>query len=245
MLPFTSRLALAATLALGTVVMGSGMARATSLQAAPVLVEMPVGTNASAVTIRNTGATPFDVQIRVFRWVQENGTESFEETDEVAASPPMTTLQPGATYSVRIVRQARAGGPERAYRLLVDQLPDEERQRSGTVALVMRHSIPVFLTPEAASAAQLTFSIERSGNQAFLVAQNSGGRRARLSAASLKTAGGKSISLGSGLLGYVLAGSTMRWRIPGGAAAFAPGQSHSVIATSDQGPVNANARVER
>ena len=156
----TARFAKAMSLfAFGALALPGG-AQATSLQAMPVLIEMPTGTATSTVTVRNVGKASFDVQTRIYRWGQKNGEDVLEETDDVVTSPPITTLKPGSTYAVRIVRlDGKPVNNEQAYRVLVDQLPDEDKTRGGTVALVMRHSIPVFVTPDSVGAPRLHWTV--------------------------------------------------------------------------------------
>ena len=220
-----------------------GVSNATSLQAAPVLIEFTPAGGATSVSLRNIGRSRFDVQTRIFRWTQKNGQDVLEETEEVVTSPPVATLDSGATYAVRLVRlDNKPVGREEAYRLLVDQLPDEEKMRGGTVSLVMRHSIPVFILPDAARAPKLDWRVSRSGSMLKLHVRNEGGRRVRLSGVSVKV-GGTSVKFGNGLLGYVLAGSEMVWQAPLGGAAL--GGTAQVSATTDAGPVNAPARLAR
>ncbi|HRE19429.1 MAG TPA: molecular chaperone [Rhabdaerophilum sp.] len=218
-------------------------AHANSLQASPVLIELNGRSPSSAVNVRNTGRTPFEVQTRVFRWIQEGGNERFEETEAVVTSPPITTLDPGATYSVRVLRvDKNQPAKEEAYRVLVDQLPDESRLRSGTVALVMRHSIPVFVTPENAGGPQVRWSLGTEGGRLVLQATNTGGRRLRLSQVSVSLAGGKKVPFGNGLLGYVHAGSTMRWVAPASAGKVGSVASGGTVnVTTDLGTINVKA----
>jgi fimbrial chaperone protein len=225
----------------------SGAAQATALQASPILVEMTPSTATSTLTVRNTGPTPFEVQTRVFRWVQENGKESLEEeATEVVTSPPMTTLQPGMSYSVRVVRTDRAPiQQEQAFRVFVDQLPNFETQRSGTVALVTRHSIPIFVMPAEAAPPKVDFSISSRNGRLVLSATNTGGRRLRLAQVSVTLPGGKKVSFGNGLLGYALAGGTMDWISPTGGHSIAAGQTVTINAMSDLGPVNVQAKSTR
>lgn len=221
-------------------------ARAASLQAAPVLVEMKETAPSSTITVRNTGTAPFDVQTRVFRWKQEGGKETMTETSEVVTSPPITTLQPGATYSVRVVRTSRQPlAREEAFRIFVDQLPDATTQRSGTVALVMRHSIPVFMLPNAGGAPKVTWSVSSRNGRLVLRAQNTGERRLRLAKVSVTLAGGKTVSFGNGLLGYALAGASMEWVSPGAIPAGALGAEAKVSAETDLGHLEAKAGATR
>lgn len=218
-----------------------GAAEAASLQASPVLIELRQNSPSATVQIRNTGQAPIAVQTRVYRWTQQNGEESLEETDDLAASPPMTTLQPGTTYSVRLVQVNRSPvTQEQAFRVLVDELPDPNRQQSGTIAIVVRHSIPVFLLAEETRPAQVNWAIGTRNGRLVLRATNTGDRRVRLSNVSVKLAGGQNVSFGSGLLGYALAGSTMEWMSPGrfnGAA----GAGATISATTDRGAITGQA----
>lgn len=219
------------------------LAHANSLQASPVLIELNGASPSSAVNVRNTGKTPFEVQTRVFRWVQEGGDERLEETEAVVTSPPITTLDPGTTYSVRVIRVDKSQPvKEEAYRVLVDQLPDESGMRSGTVALVMRHSIPVFVTPENVNGPQVRWSLSTEKGRLVLHATNNGGRRLRLSQVSVSLSGGKKVSFGNGLLGYVHAGSTMRWIAPAAAGQVGGVASGGTVnATTDLGTIHVKA----
>lgn len=217
-------------------------AQAASLQASPVLVEMTDKAPTAVITVRNTGDKPINVQTRVMRWTQEGGRESLEEADDVVASPPMTTLRPGNNYAVRVVRTARGAlSDEQAYRVLVDQLPDADSQRSGTVALVMRHSIPVFIGTGEAGQPKVSWTLGSRNGKLTLRATNSGSRRLRLAQVSVKLADGRKISFGNGLMGYVLAGSTMEWS----SSAAATQGAGTVTATTDLGPLTAQANAAR
>jgi fimbrial chaperone protein len=228
-------------LGLALLAFGQTPLMAASLQAAPVLLEMRENAPSSAVTVRNTGTAPFDVQTRVFRWRQEGGRERLEETRDVVTSPPVTTLQPGATYSIRVVRVGRQRlASEEAYRVLVDQLPDQATQRSGTVALVMRHSIPVFLMPQNAATPNIAWSVGRRNGRLVLRAENKGDRRLRLAKMNVIFPDGRRVNFGEGLLGYALAGSTMEWVSPA-AVSGASLNGARVSGESDLGPLNAQA----
>lgn len=118
-------------------------AQAGSIRVSPTKVEM-AGNTASMLRVRNEEKTPVTVQVRVFRSIPAGDGFRLEETRDVVASPPMTTLRPGAENIVRIVHVggSTAGG-QQSYRLLVDEVPDRRRMKPGTVAVVVRHSIPV------------------------------------------------------------------------------------------------------
>jgi fimbrial chaperone protein len=189
-------------------------AGAASLQVTPLLVEVAAPGATSTLTLRNQGTQPVNGQIRVFRWTQAGGQDVLEPTDAVVASPPMASLAGRVDYAVRIVRTNKQPiAREESYRLLIDELPDASRRRSGTIAIVLRQSIPVFFTPEERGAPKLTWSVRQEGGQVTVTAKNSGDRRVRIS--RLQVGSGKSsVVFAKGLVGYALAGSTMSWTRP-------------------------------
>jgi len=219
-------------------------AMAGSLQVEPVLVDVTAPGAASTITLHNSGPTPINAKVRVFRWSLVNGEEKLEPTDDVVASPPSMTLAPDGKNIARIVRVAKqpvAG--EESYRLLVDQLPDLSLQKNGAVNLMVRYSIPVFFGAANKKNPTLAWSVAVKGDKVTLAAHNTGDRRLRISALTLKDANGRSISLGNGLAGYALGQSTKSWTIP--ARGFAAHGSASVSAQSDGGPVQAVASIGR
>jgi fimbrial chaperone protein len=171
--------------------------------------------------------------VRVFRWTQVDGADRLEPTTDVVASPPGTTLAPKAEYTVRIVRTStRPVKGEESYRLLVDEIPDPRARREGEIALVMRHSIPVFFSDGAGAPPLVAWRIERKPEGLVLVARNGGGRRLRLADLEIKDVAGKVVHRHGGLAGYVLAGSEMRWLLKSGVAARA------LTARSDAGRID-------
>ena len=219
-------------------------AKAGSLQVEPVVLDVTAPGAASTITLHNSGATPINAQIRVFRWSLVNGEEKLEPTDDVVASPPSVTLAANAKNVARIVRVAKnpvAG--EESYRLLVDQIPDLSQQKNGAVNLMVRYSLPVFFGAANKKNPTIAWSVAVKGDKVTLAAHNTGDRRLRISALSVKDAHGRSISLGSGLAGYALGQSTKSWTIP--AHGFASSGSASISAQSDGGPVQAIASIGR
>jgi len=217
-------------------------AGAGSLQVEPVLVDITAPGAASTVTVRNEGTDPINAQVRVFKWSIVNGKEQLNPTDDVVASPPSVTLTPKGQYVVRIVRMSKQPVVgEESYRLLVDQLPDLSQQRNGAVNLMVRYSIPVFFGAANRKTPTVAWSVTPNGDKVTLTARNSGERRLRISALSLRDASGKSLSFGNGLAGYALGQSAVSWTVP--RRDFATSGSISVTGQSDGGPIQAVASV--
>ena len=214
------------------------------LQVEPVLVEVATPGAASTITLRSDGSAPVDAQIRVFRWSQTNGEERLEPTDEVVASPPAVSLKGGSPHVVRIVRVKKAPiVREESYRLVVDQLPNLAQQRSGTVNMILRHSIPVFFKPQSTTSPSVAWSVGLAAGKLALTARNTGERRLRISALEIRDSSSRTIAATRGLVGYVLGGSTMRWMLPAGQRDLAQGGRVSIIAQGDTGPIHASAPV--
>ncbi len=141
----------ALTVSLFTVV-ASPLAYASSLQVAPVSIEMVAPSAASALTLKNSGADPIKAQIRVFRWSQVNGEDKMEPVTDIVASPPMATVMPNKNFIVRLVRLSKQPvAAEENYRIIVDELPDNSKGTPARgVAMAFRYSIPVFVMPQKA-----------------------------------------------------------------------------------------------
>jgi len=218
------------------------MAHASSLSVSPVSIQVAAPGATSSLTLENSGTDAITSQIRVYKWTQENGQDVLTPTKEVVASPPFLKLPAGAKNVVRVVRMVKSLVPqEDAYRLVVDELPKNATESSVGVGISLRYSLPVFFTGVAASPPALAWSASVSGGQIILKAENTGGRHMRLANLHIDS-GGKTITLSSGLAGYVLQGSDKVWTIKN-TAKFSPGTTVSVSAEGDNGPIKATAKL--
>jgi fimbrial chaperone protein len=218
-------------------------AEAASLRVAPVVLDLKAPQAATSLRIWNDAQRAISVQVRIFRWSQENGRENFVPATDVVVSPPITKLRGGGENTIRVVRTSKTPvRGEESYRVIVDELPDAAGRRSGTVNLVIRHSIPVFFAAPDLKDPQPNWSVtSRSGGYQLNVS-NSGDRRLRISDLVLQTARGGEVASQAGLLGYVLGQSTGSWFIPanGGKAG---GGTLTISAESDAGPIKVEASV--
>lgn len=207
-LPFARGLATALmSLALCT---GAG---AQGLRVSPVLLEVTAPGAATTMTLRNEGSRPITVQARVFRWTQPGSGDSLQRSTDVVVSPPAVQLAPGATQTIRVVRTARTPvRGEEAYRVVLNEVPDQSRRQAGAVAFATELRIPAFFTEPSARSADMRWSLHQAGGRVHLVARNTGDSRLRLADVTLGAPGGASVTH-SGLMGYVLGGSTMQWPI--------------------------------
>ena len=214
-------------------------ASAASLQATPITVEVQAPNATSTVTLKNDSNEPINAQIRVFRWSQTDGQEKLEPTNDVVASPPMATLSPKGDYLVRLVRLSKTPvAAEETYRILVDEIPDTSKQKPG-INIAMRYSIPVFFEPRKMEGANLNWSLDRRDGKVVVKVVNNGDRRVRISAMKATDGAGSSVTFGQGLVGYVLARSSMQWTAPASASKLSSTGTVTISATGDTGPIHA------
>ena len=192
-------------------------ANGASLQVSPTSVTLQARQNADGLTLTNTGTTPLHAQVRVFRWTQQGNEEKLEPTRDLAISPPMLEIAPGAQQLVRVIRLAPPpADAETSYRLIVDELPVGTGETKRGLQFVLQYSVPVFLMPqgEAVIAPTLRTRLVREGDRSFLEIGNAGKQHAQIAELGYVTAGGQRHTIAAGLSGYVLPGKTKRWPLP-------------------------------
>lgn len=230
---------------LAATVLGAVPAHAdpTSLQIMPVNIEVPAPGAASKVTISNNGPKTANIQVRVFKWVQKDGKDELIETRDVIASPPAVKLGSGKKSVIRVVRvNKQPAASEETYRLVIDDIAAPRKTGDAAIGFSVRHSLPVFFTTTADDQAELNWKALIKGDKLVLTASNSGDRRVRLMDLKVAGKGGKAISFGQGLSGYVLGQSTKVWVAE--AKSISSGAVVKILAQSDNGAVETTARVQ-
>lgn len=188
-------------------------AMAEGLRVSPVVLDIPAPGAAAILTLRNDGRQAITVQTRSFRWQQSSGQESLQRSRDVVVSPPSVRLPPGASQAIRVVRVKKSPvADEEAYRIFINEVPDQSRRRAGAVAFATELRIPVFFTAQGARSAEVAWGLSTSGGATYLVASNRGDTRLRLADVELLGASGAATRQ-TGLLGYVLGGAEMRWPV--------------------------------
>ena len=215
----------------------SSLSYASTLSVLPISVEVLQPGTTGTLTLRNREARPLNVQVRVFRWRQVDGEDKLEPTQDVVASPPIVSVNAGADYVVRLQRIASDSAVgEEAYRTVVDELPNPNRQRNGSIAIVMRYLVPTYFLSPDASQPKIIWSLIHKGRTTLLNAVNSGDKRMQIIDLKLKTGNGRVVMVSKGLAGYVLGRSSRTWALP---AKIGAAESGFVIADSDHGPIQA------
>lgn len=204
----------------------AGPAGAASLQVAPTSLTLQAKQSADGLWLSNSGDAPVQVQLRVFRWTQNDGQERLEPTRDLVVSPPMQTLPPGERQLVRLVRtKPISPSLEMSYRVIVDELPAPNKEQQG-LQFVLRYSVPVFIVPETPTPiAPLlrTSLVAADDGQMAIEIENSGSEHAQIADLVYTDASNKQATIIPGLVGYVLPGQRMRWPLKSPASRFADG----------------------
>lgn len=220
------------------------------LEVTPIPLEAEAPATTSIIELTNRAPSPAALQIRIYRWTQNQGEDELNPTKDVVLSPPITTIAAGATQVVRVVRVTAAPlQEEEAYRVMVDELPvsgAKERPVAHSVHIQMQYLLPVFYTPSKNITAppKLSWTLARlTGDKWNLVVKNSGGRRERVSALNLQQKNSKTRIQPfqkDTLVGYVLAGQTRHWPVtlPKNFPST-PGATAELTYQSDSGPTSA------
>lgn len=207
---------------------GVQQARAAILEVAPVRLQFGPTQQGEEIQLSNNGSDAVEAQVRLMRWTQENGQDHLTpvQAGEIVASPPIMRIEPGHQQTVRVIRlQPTAPSSELSYRLLIDELPHRNLPHGTGIAVLMRYSIPVFVSTTSAAAIPHhgTAPVETDlshvhaqvvpgqDGKAELRVGNDGHSAVRISALSTEAPSGQIRYVDSGLVGYVLSGQQMTW----------------------------------
>jgi fimbrial chaperone protein len=116
---------------------------------APVVIELSRARPVVSVTITNSSDRALRLQTNVLAWSQPDGTDHYEETDELMVVPPVVDIQPRVSQIFRVALRQRAFPPnERAYRVVLEDVTpgDSTATTDDSVAFHLAHRLPVFVT---------------------------------------------------------------------------------------------------
>lgn len=194
---------------------------------------------AGVVKIVNNDTHDVSLQIRAYDWVQKDSQDVLTPTQTLIISPPVFTVAPGASQTIRIVSRRPAEANEVAYRLLVDEIPTAAA--GPAINFKFRISMPIFIAPNAAANLKMGWSIS-AGKSPKLVVANLGNRRGRMLNLVLTLPNGKKITPPAGANPYTLAGMTREY-VFDAESPLAAGSLIKMSANSDSGPVDTEITV--
>lgn len=206
---------LAALLPAAVLVTWTAAATAANVEVFPLRVDLSERQLRDVIRVVNNDSAPVTFQVEPFLWTRDNGLDRLTPAPDLLAVPPVFTVAPAATQAVRIgFRKPPGGDRETSYRLLFTELPDATAQDT-MVAIVLRMSLPVFVTP-ARTTVRPQWSARRTGPATLeLTLGNAGNVHIRVTRLELFSASRPDQPLASVDAGrYALPGATEKWTLP-------------------------------
>jgi fimbrial chaperone protein len=203
-----------------TGVLIAGRTDAASLEISPVLVILSPGQTAAAIEVQNRGDAPAAVQARAFAWTQSGDEDPLTATQDIILSPPIFTVPPGSSQTMRLLIRSPHTEGERNFRLLLDEVPPANAGKKEIV-IALRVSLPVIIAAAAPALPKLQWRGERdSSSRIRLTATNTGQAYDSISAIDVTLADGSHPKvIPGGKNAYILPGAERHWTVQGSAPA--------------------------
>lgn len=217
--------------ALGSLALGA--AEAGTLKVSPIKVFLPTDGKSEVIRVRNPDQTPALVQVQAVEWSKAEDLDQAAHADEILAVPPIFEMGPNSEQVIRLAhRNGKSAVVEKAYRLLITEVPEEVD--SDGIAFAVRLNMPLFVTPKGAVPdPEWRFQVTPSG-EAELILTNRGSAHLMVKSLELHGAGyGKPIFETDQFV-YALAGKEQRWSLGYGQKALSG--SLEVISETNLGP---------
>jgi fimbrial chaperone protein len=237
--------AVAAVLACVACAAAARPAAAGDLELSPILVELSARSRTALVSVRNAGGAPMRYQARAYAWAQgTDGAMDLVPARDLVVFPPLLELAPGEARNLRVGADATPGAAERAWRLVVEELPRRDVAQDTQVQVLTRVGVPVFFAPAKPAASGELAVLSRDGARVRVALRNTGTVRLRPTAValSLRDAAGAPVHERALEAWYVLAGGERVYEVDLPAAACAKASELVVTATLDAGTIEARAQ---
>jgi fimbrial chaperone protein len=202
--------------------LSSGFANAAAVDVNPVRVDLTRTGVSAELRIRNEDSTPVSMDVVAMQWTQSDlGEDRLVASDEILAVPPIFTVQPGEEQIVRVAMLGKTNpDAERTFRLLITELAPPEGTQGSGVTMRMQISMPVFVAPQAGSAAPdiQVQSVAKTDQGSYVSLRNDGNGHVKLQSVTITGSAGTFPGQGqkpAGQARYILPGATVGIMIPG------------------------------
>jgi fimbrial chaperone protein len=186
-------------------------AQSRGISVAPVMVSLTPERTISSLRVRNGRDRPTAFEIDAYAWSQENGRDVLTPTRDVIVAPAVFEAAAGTDQVVRVGVVGAASPQERAYRIIIRELPRRSAQ-GAVLGFTLEMSLPIFVTPSGVRPTIDARVDDASGAPVLRVA-NLGGAHAQLG--GLEVDDGQRVDAPR----YMLAGSSVDIPLPAQAAA--------------------------
>lgn len=232
-----------AALGLAFSFLGASLSHAGSFTVNPVRVTLSPSERVAAITVSNHGAEASVIQLETSSWSQQDGKDVLTPSNEILATPPIFTLQPGRSQIVRVgLRRPPDAQHELTYRLVLREVPPPQPIAQGLrVALAI--SMPVFVVSAHPSFSNLAWrAVRLHDGRIQLQATNTGSAHVQIGSIELTSPRSASPIVEQSVATYVLPGNTRGWTFKSTVGVDA-GSVLRLRATTDSGDVQAKVAV--
>lgn len=186
-------------------------ARASAFRVSPNRLDFGPVSRAASVTVSNDEGMAQQFQLRLMRWSQNaGGDDVFEESEALAVSPRLITVEPRGQALVRVDLGPAPEPSEATYRLIIEEvLP--HRGSADPSDVRMRYVVPVFVAPAHPSPKPVIERLAVGQGEVRLTLRNAGNRHLRTDWIALHRGEELVQKVGGG---YVLAGAQRVFRVP-------------------------------
>ncbi|NJO36936.1 MAG: molecular chaperone [Rhizobiales bacterium] len=187
------------------------IASAGALSISPTRLAVTPESKVIAFNLRNGSDDKALIEVAIFAWTDVDNPKALTPTDDFLIVPPIAEIPANETQVLRLAPRL-AGGleGERAYRLIVRELPAEVGPQNG-VGFAVEMSLPVFLAPEGARA-ESTWSVRwRDPATPELMVTNHGTAHMRVQSFELFDDAARAPLFASSDGAYVLPGEEKAW----------------------------------
>jgi P pilus assembly chaperone PapD len=198
-------------------IFGLGSALARDFSVYPVRIELRPERAAETVVLSHRDDRELRFEVSYQAWdMDESGAWRLSDNDELLVHPLQIAVPPQASATLRVGHLGVPDGRQRAWRLFIQQLPDEIEAETVQIQVLTRLSLPVFFGPgDAEPQAQLERARVETGELRFELGNPGAGYLGpqRLTLYLLDEAG-ELIGSTEVDAGYVLAGRRLPLTVP-------------------------------
>ncbi|MGS0741486.1 fimbrial biogenesis chaperone [Glaciimonas sp. GG7] len=182
----------------------------------------PIGFNLSAerpsgvLQISNTGDDPIRIQVSPVEWKTDGHEEVLIPTDALLLNPPIFSLEPGKVQFMRFgIRHPDRADTEKTYRLLVDEVPDNDPKANG-LKTVLHISIPIFVAPKTLQG-KISWELKQGKNGLVLDDNNDSNVHSKILQIQINNTDNPNTNDGIKITpSYVLSGQHKEWSLDSG-----------------------------
>lgn len=213
----------------------------------PIRVVLSAQQASTALTVQNNGAEAAVIQAQTVLWLQENGQDQYVASTDVLVTPPIFTLEPGATQIVRVgMRRTPRTDQELSYRLFLQEVPPPPKPGFLGLQVALRIGIPIFIAPQIEVAPALLWTAtQQADNQIQIGLKNDGKAHLRMTDFSVFQLNQKTPLAIQQVSIYLLPGQSRSWIFPGDPTQSHQGNKVHIIANTDIGNIEMDVALEQ